>query len=446
MNKIDIAAQNLSSAPTLAPAQTRKGTFELDHRFWLTLLLVATAYVILRQLLMPQWAGLSAPWRMVVEAFLLLAVAAAPVWFFLIIPVRREVLTTRETLERESASLHERLRTHDLNVRLTAALDMAEDEESVMRIARQALTLATDGAPAQMLLADTPESPMRHDLIEGWSTSDEGRCYVERPTDCPAVRRGMGTVFEDSLTLSACRGMRGPMASNCAAACTPITVAGTGVGVLRALGPSGDPVLYRLLQSLNTAAHHVGARLAVVRSISASAREAATDPLTGAANRRSGEARLSELAQHGDHYILAMLDIDFFKKINDGHGHEVGDRALKMLVEVLRGCIRRDDMLCRYGGEEFLLILPGVDMETAVGMLQRCRSELPSACGRAGLPVFTVSAGVADAPNSNPTQQMRAADAALYRAKQTGRDRVVRASEVGGENDVPAEAQAASHQ
>jgi len=246
----------------------------------------------------------------------------------------------------------------------------------------------------------------------------------------------MGTVFEDSLTLSACRGMRGPMASNCAAACTPITVAGTGVGVLRALGPSGDPSLYRLLQSLNTAAHHVGARLAVVRSISNSAREAATDPLTGAANRRSGEARLANLAQHTQPYVLAMLDIDFFKKINDGHGHEVGDRAIKLLVEVVRGCIRREDMLCRYGGEEFLLILPGIDLASATALLQRCRAELPSACSRAGLPAFTVSVGMADAPNSNPVQQIRAADAALYSAKQAGRDRVVCAHDVGAEADA----------
>jgi len=440
MNKIDMAAQNLASVPTgaNAPAKPRN---RFEFRFWLTLGLVAVAHVLLHTALERQWAGLAAPWRLVLEAGLLLMVAVAPIWFFLIVPVRREAQTVRESLERESASLHERLRTHDLNVRLTAALDMAEDEESVMRIARQALTLATDGVPAQMLLADSPESPMRHDLVEGW-TSDEGRCYVERPTDCPAVRRGMGTVFEDSLTLSACRGMRGPMAANCAAACTPITVAGTGVGVLRALGPAGDPVLYRLLQSLNTAAHHVGARLAVVRSISASAREAATDPLTGAANRRSGEARLAELAQHSDAFILAMIDIDFFKKINDGHGHEVGDRALKLLVEVLRGCLRRDDMLCRYGGEEFLLILPRVDIAMAESMLQRCRSALPSACSRAGLPEFTISVGIADAPNSDPAQQMRAADAALYKAKLSGRDRIVCASQDGIDTQAPATASA----
>lgn len=434
MTKPNIANPGPAAASNAATSSSNFRA-RMEVRFWLILLLIAVGYSVLRTLLMPHWQALNLVGRVTLEAGLLLLVATAPIWFFLCAPVRREAQAARDSLERESATLHERLRTHDLNVRLTAALDMAEDEESILRIARQALTLATDGAPAQMLLADSPDTAMRLDLIEGWS-NDEGRCYVERPTDCPAVRRGMGTVFEDSLTLSACRGMRGPMASNCAAACTPITVAGTGVGVLRALGPSGDPSLYRLLQSLNTAAHHVGARLAVVRSISNSAREAATDPLTGAANRRSGEARLTSLAQQADKYVVAMLDIDFFKKINDGHGHEVGDRAIKLLVEVVRGCIRREDILCRYGGEEFLLILPGTDIASAAALLQRCRADLPSACSRAGLPAFTVSVGVADAPNSNPAQQIRAADLALYSAKQGGRDRVVCANEIGSEVSI----------
>ncbi|MCC6559864.1 MAG: GGDEF domain-containing protein, partial [Xanthomonadales bacterium] len=347
-----------------------------------------------------------------------------PAWYLLYLPIMREARCALDAKEQESAALHERLRVHDLNVRLAEALEMAEDEDAVLRIARQALSVAADGAPAQLLLADSADSSMRHSLIEG-DLPEAVRCFIERPCDCPSVRRGMGTVYEDSLVLSACRGLKGPISSSCAAACTPITVAGSGVGMVRALGPAGDPVLYRLLQALNTAAHHVGARLAVIRSMAASARQAATDPLTGAANRRSAEARMADLAQQPGGYVLAMIDIDHFKKINDGHGHEVGDRALKLLVDTVRRVIRREDVLCRYGGEEFLLILPGIDLANAVGVLQSVRGELPAACAHAGLPAFTISAGVADAPTANPGMQMRAADAALYRAKAAGRDRVL---------------------
>ncbi len=428
MNKIDSAAEALNGNASPAAA-THAGSVGMRRRFWWAVAALVVGYTAVATVLAAQWGSLSLPTQMLMNAMVLLVLAATSVWFLLCVPLQRDARETREALEREASSLHERLRTHDLNVRLAAALDMAEDEESVMRIARQALVVASDGAPAQLLLADGPDAPMRHSLVEGWS-SEEGRCYVERPAECPAVRRGMGTVFEDSLVLSACRGMRGTLSSTCAAACTPITVAGTGVGVVRALGAAGDPGLYRLLQSLNTAAHHVGTRLAVVRSISASAREAATDPLTGAANRRSGEARLAELAQHSDRYSLAMVDIDHFKKVNDTHGHEVGDRALKLLVSVIGECIRREDMLCRYGGEEFLLLLPGLDNDAAVATLQRVRAELGHACSQAGLPVFTISAGVACGPNANPIQQMRAADAALYRAKEAGRDRVLSASKL----------------
>jgi len=398
------------------------------HRLWLVLMVLVLPNAALGGVLMAYAGGLPLSLRMLLLATLLLATAGPAVWFLLVAPMQREARATREALERDNGALHERLRAHDLNVRLTEALDMAEDEDAVLRIARQALQLASDGAPAQIMLADSPETPMTHSCVDG-NFPEDVRCYIERPQECPAVRRGMGTVFEDSMVLSACRGLRGSISSPCAAACTPITVSGSGVGMVRALGPPGDPGLYRLLQSLNTAAHHVGTRLAVIRSISASAREAATDPLTGAANRRSAELRLGELVQQSAPYVVVMLDIDHFKKINDQHGHEVGDRALKLLVDVLRECIRRDDVLCRYGGEEFLLVLPRIDVAAVVAMLQRLRGELPRACTRAGLPVFTVSAGVADEPAGNPTLQIRSADAALYRAKHAGRDRVVCAGE-----------------
>lgn len=407
-----------------SPAISLPGMRAPLGRFWLVLLLAAAVHVLLAAALATQLAQLALPLRMFADAMLLLAAVAVPVWYLLYLPTTREARRALAAREEENAALHERLRVHDLDVRLAEALEMAEDEDAVLRIARQALTVAADGAPAQLLLADSPNSAMRHSLVEG-DLPEAVRCFIERPCDCPSVRRGMGTVYEDSLVLSACRGLKGPISSSCAAACTPITVAGSGVGMVRALGPAGDPVLYRLLQALNTAAHHVGARLAVIRSMADSARQAATDPLTGASNRRSAEARLAELAQQPGGYVLAMVDIDHFKQINDGHGHEVGDRALKLLVDAMRRVIRREDVLCRYGGEEFLLILPGIDLTTAVGLLQNLRSELPAACAHAGLPAFTISAGVADAPTANPGVQMRAADAALYRAKAAGRDQVL---------------------
>ncbi|MBK7042976.1 MAG: diguanylate cyclase [Rhodanobacteraceae bacterium] len=396
-----------------------------NRRLWFVLLAVITAHAFVTALFW-SWLPLSgwAP-QLFSSSVVLLTLIVPAFWFGIYRPITRSFATAREGARRDLDALQERLRVHDLDVRLTAALNIAEDETAVLRIAHQALAIATDGAPAQLLLADSSDGQIRHSLVVG-NLGDDARCVINRPCDCPLVRRGMGTVFEDSMVLSACRGLNGPIAADCAAACTPITVSGNGVGMVRALGTSGDPTLYRLLQSLNTAAHHIGSRLSVIRSMAASERKAATDPLTGAANRRSAEQRLDELVHSGGSYAVVMIDIDHFKLVNDRHGHEVGDRALKLLVGTMRPLMRGEDLLCRYGGEEFLLVLPSADAVAAGELMQRVRNALPGACVHDGVPVFTISAGIASERNgSNPQVQLRAADQALYQAKRDGRDRVV---------------------
>lgn len=411
------------SAPITHAFVSSLGLTTTTRRVVAALIAAVLVHVVLSLALTESIVRLSAPLRLLAEAAMVLAAIGLPVWLFVGRPGELDKQALLATHAKEMEIVVERQRIHDLNVRLTNALEIAEDEDAVLRIARQALAVAADGAPAQLLLADAPDAPMRHSLVEG-DLPDAARCYIERPCDCPSVRRGMGMVYEDSLVLSACRGLKGPLTSSCAAACAPITVAGAGVGMVRALGETGDPVLYKLMQSLNTASHHVGARLATVRSMAASARQASTDPMTGAANRRSAEQRLTELVQRRESYTLAMLDIDHFKKINDRFGHDIGDRAIRLLVDTIRLVIRREDLLCRWGGEEFLLVLPGIDAAAAMAMLQRLRSELPGAAARAGLEPYTFSAGVADAPCIDSAAQIRAADAALYRAKADGRDRV----------------------
>ena len=134
MNKLDIATQGLASAAaTATPASPQ--TTHLDRRFWLILAMVAVMFALVRALVVPSMANVALPWRMAMDAGLLL-VLVAPVLALLYASMRRDAMNAREAMDRENATLHERLRAHDLNVRLTAALDMAEDENSVMRIAR----------------------------------------------------------------------------------------------------------------------------------------------------------------------------------------------------------------------------------------------------------------------------------------------------------------------
>lgn len=161
--------------------------------------------------------------------------------------------------------------------------------------------------------------------------------------------------------------------------------------------------------------------------------EAVTDPLTGLYNRRIGdlaERELSRAKRGGSKVAFAMVDIDHFKSINDRFGHEAGDKALREISAVLRREIRHEDLAFRYGGEEFLLLLACPSSTAISPRLEQLRSNI----ARLELTNFdraigsaTVSIGVAMFPDHGATvdEVARAADVALYWAKEGGRNRVV---------------------
>ena len=162
------------------------------------------------------------------------------------------------------------------------------------------------------------------------------------------------------------------------------------------------------------------------------------DPLTGLFNRRHLEERLtSELAaaqRHGRELSLLLADVDFFKAVNDRHGHLAGDEALKMVSFVLRGAIRKEDVLARYGGEEFVVIARETGLPGARALGERIRRAVErSRCAwhghDLGLTVsigVTVSIGLAEfVPGRSERELLESADRALYLAKQAGRNRVV---------------------
>ena len=157
---------------------------------------------------------------------------------------------------------------------------------------------------------------------------------------------------------------------------------------------------------------------------------AATDGLTGVANRRSFEDTLSrEIARasrRGDDLSLLMIDIDHFKPVNDIHGHQMGDAVLRRVAALLADECREFDSVARYGGEEFAVVLPSTTSEQAVGIGDRLRASI---AGDLADPRVTVSVGVAAYPGSatEPTRLIAAADEALYASKRNGRDRVTAA-------------------
>jgi diguanylate cyclase (GGDEF)-like protein len=160
-------------------------------------------------------------------------------------------------------------------------------------------------------------------------------------------------------------------------------------------------------------------------------RAAQIDPLTGAHNRAAMDCAMKreiELAHRQRNPLsLLVVDIDFFKKINDQYGHIAGDYVLKTLVTCLNDTMRSSDMLFRYGGEEFTLLLSGTDKEGAVKFAERVRRAIanyPFVYNGKEIPI-TASIGVASlASRDNAKYLFEKADSALYCAKQSGRNQV----------------------
>jgi diguanylate cyclase (GGDEF)-like protein len=153
-------------------------------------------------------------------------------------------------------------------------------------------------------------------------------------------------------------------------------------------------------------------------------RTARLDTVTGIGNRRALDETLAGLA--GRRLAAVLLDLDHFKAFNDRNGHLSGDAALARVGEILRATVRDRDLVFRYGGEEFLILLPGSDLSGAARLAERVR-EAVEQDARTGPWGLTVSAGVAVADrfnSANPTQLLRRADRALYQAKRLGRNRV----------------------
>jgi len=162
---------------------------------------------------------------------------------------------------------------------------------------------------------------------------------------------------------------------------------------------------------------------------------AITDALTGMFNRRYMESHLATLIEQaigrGKPLAALVLDIDYFKAINDTHGHDAGDDVLREFALRIKRSIRGIDLACRYGGEEFVVVMPETDMAVAAMVAERLRRRIaadPFAIqqGTRTVPV-TISVGIAAlrGKEDGPAALLKRADQALYRAKRDGRNRVV---------------------
>lgn len=161
---------------------------------------------------------------------------------------------------------------------------------------------------------------------------------------------------------------------------------------------------------------------------------AVTDALTGLYNRRYLETHLSQLMEHaanrGKPLAILTLDVDFFKAVNDTHGHDAGDRVLQEIAGRIRANIRNIDLACRTGGEEFVIVLPGTDIQTAERVGERIRRSVATRAFNANADchlTVTASVGIAalNGFDDKVDDLLKRADQALYQAKREGRNRVI---------------------
>lgn len=201
-------------------------------------------------------------------------------------------------------------------------------------------------------------------------------------------------------------------------------------------------IMYRMLNITTQRLRDTGEFLSdMVHWGEAARRRAITDELTGAYNRRflddALEREFERAKGSGGRLTMVMIDLDFFRQINERHGDEAGDRCIVEAVRAINGVLRENDIIARYGGDEFALLLPGTGCDEAKGIAERVRVDVE---GLELLPRdgsgtrLTMSAGLATYPDhaGDPASLKEAADRALYRAKEEGRNRVT-----GAESSTP---------
>jgi diguanylate cyclase (GGDEF)-like protein/PAS domain S-box-containing protein len=353
-----------------------------------------------------------------------------------IVGISRDI-TERKLAEEELRAAHEKLsaKVEELERRTkeTGLLsDMAELfqacytlEEAYLVIIRIARLLF--GAEAGFVgVLDSSRSAVKS--VASWGTiTGEHQFSPER---CWALRRGRPHLVDETRSGLACQHIGRTLPAT--SLCIPMMAQGEALGILHlshreAIAPAKHRVAITMAEQVAMALSNLKLR-ETLRS------QSIRDPLTGLFNRRfmeeSLEREVRRAARNQRPLGIIMLDLDYFKRFNDTFGHDAGDAVLRELGMLLRTQIRGEDIACRYGGEEFTLILPESSLETTrerAELLRESVRHMEVRLRNQSLGPTTLSLGVAVFPDHGHSGDsvLQAADGALYRAKAAGRDRVL---------------------
>lgn len=350
------------------------------------------------------------------------------------------------------ARLTQRTPAPDENL-LTATIDMVEslthaahfkqaieeDETKVEIYQRLAVTLENQFGIKEYSLYEVGHATnhIQPVIVDGTLTGDCRWCdpqILARPEACRARRTGHPT--DGVVSPGICYSFRPPAdAGERCHICLPVIQSGSVGSVVQLIAtPEEGQRLAQVLPYVRVYLRDTAPVLETKRLMETLREANLHDPMTGLANRRFLEEFLSTLIANTQrrqiHLAVLMLDLDFFKMVNDTYGHDAGDTVLKALAKVLVQSVRASDLVIRYGGEEFLIILQDAVGEAADRVAENIRVAVQNLKIQAAGTVLqkTISIGIADFPADSDTfwQSVKFADVALYQAKETGRNKVVR--------------------
>jgi diguanylate cyclase (GGDEF)-like protein len=336
----------------------------------------------------------------------------------------RRVETIAGFMARER-EIKEVSRQREFTTRVSHALEMADAEADALSTTEAVLAALAPDMPTELLLADNSYAHLVR-MVSSSPTGEPPDCPVGSPNECVAARRAQPMVFTDSRDFDVCPKLRQRDGGPHSAVCVPVSIVGRAVGVLHGVGSAGAAPGEDVVGGLQVLAEQIGVRVGMLRMVSESQIQASTDGMTGLLNRRTLENEVRQLQQDDTPFAVALADLDSFKSLNDRHGHAVGDRALRLFADVLRSTVRASDLVCRYGGEEFAVVLPSCTIEEAHATIERVREDLARALVDATTPAFTSSFGIAAPdPLGDFDLLVRRADELLYEAKRAGGNCVV---------------------
>jgi diguanylate cyclase (GGDEF)-like protein/PAS domain S-box-containing protein len=365
-------------------------------------------------------------------------------------------ITERRRMEEELRGMNLRLRewvvelerrTADISMlgQMADLLQSCLTSEEAYQVAAHSSRLIFPEAAGALYLRKLGSQQM--EAVTRWGARP-GESQAERSFEaeqCWALRLGRTHSMGFGEPALLCQHLREPNADSWL--CVPLMTKGEALGVYHLRFPRRDSREIgqrRAIQELAQAvAEHIALALGNLQLRETLRQQSTRDPLTGLFNRRHMEDSLTRevlrAERAGRTLGVILFDLDHFKRFNDAFGHEAGDYLLKELAARLTGYSRREDIACRYGGEEFLLIMPDASLEIAAQRAELLRSEIKQMtweCRGRTLGPVTLSCGVAAFPQHGklPEGLLQAADLALYQAKHDGRDRVVVAPERQSQN------------